>query len=274
MSQLLVGHDVSGNIRPFDRDGDLTGGDKMGSVFFLNFSRLLVKDEIKKGSFEIKFITGSAAAGSDPAATRKNYGDKVIALKDHAATSSYKVNSPAGEYGILYTSSATPNENSGVGLVYYQAGICVLTASVFTSSADFDNVTYTHNFDANFGSCATSADTRNINTVLSGTAISASADGFRARLINVEFNNTTELNSTVYFCRAHHNEFNYSTNPTYQTGSNGQLKHSSFVQNPQTYITTVGLYNDVNELLAVAKLSKPLLKNFERESTIRVKLYY
>jgi len=86
-----------------------------------------------------------------------------------------------------------------------------------------------------------------------------------------------DVSSTHYFIRAKNQHYNYSMNHTYQrTGSNGeingQLLHSTFIQNPQTFITTVGMYNDSNELLAIAKLSKPLLKNFERETTIRVKL--
>ena len=86
-----------------------------------------------------------------------------------------------------------------------------------------------------------------------------------------------DVASTHYFVRVKNTQYNYSTNHSYQrTGSNGelngQLLHNSFIQNPQTFVTTVGLYNDFNELLAVAKLSKPLLKNFERETTIRIKL--
>ena len=86
-----------------------------------------------------------------------------------------------------------------------------------------------------------------------------------------------DVTSTHYFVRAKNQQYNYSTNHSYQrTGSsgqlNGQLLHTSFIQNPQTFITTVGLYNSNSELLAIAKLSKPLLKNFERETTLRVKL--
>ena len=271
MAQMLVGFDHTGAIRQFDKDGDLTGGSKIKEAFFLSFARLLTKDEIQKNTFRMSFATASLVL--DGASDTGPKFAHAMTVGDYGADTSYKVNSPSGEYGILYTSSATPNENSGVGLVYYQAGICVLTASVFTSSADFDNVTYTHNFDANFGSCATSADTRNINTVLSGTAISASADGFRARLINVEFNNTTELNSTIYFCRAHHGDFNYSSNPTYLSDSKIRVKEVSKDQ-PVSYITTVGLYSADKELLAVAKLSEPLKKTPSNELTLRVRLDY
>ena len=89
----------------------------------------------------------------------------------------------------------------------------------------------------------------------------------------MSFNNTTELNSTVYFCRANSNEFNYSSNPSNTSGS-GELRHDVMINSPQSYITTVGLYNDNNDLLATAKLSKPLLKDFTKEALVRIKLDY
>ena len=62
------------------------------------------------------------------------------------------------------------------------------------------------------------ASTTRDNTFKAKT-IKEISDGFRHRLQNVQFNNTTELNSTIYFCRANHQEFNYSTNPTYTNAS-------------------------------------------------------
>lgn len=81
------------------------------------------------------------------------------------------------------------------------------------------------------------------------------------------------VTSNYVFVRARNSEFNYSTNPSNITGS-GELKHSIMINNPQAYITTVGLYNDSNDLLAVAKLSRPLLKDFTKEALIRIKLDY
>jgi hypothetical protein len=74
------------------------------------------------------------------------------------------------------------------------------------------------------------------------------------------------------FVRPQSTEFNYSENPSFISGSTGEVLYSQFINNPQTYITTVGLYNDNNELLAVAKLSRPLSKDFTSEALIRVKL--
>jgi hypothetical protein len=87
-------------------------------------------------------------------------------------------------------------------------------------------------------------------------------------------NSSETISSNFVFVRARNSEFNYSTNPSYISGSTGEVVFDQFVNNPQTYITTVGMYNDANELLAVAKLSRPLLKDFTKESLIRVKLDY
>jgi hypothetical protein len=100
----------------------------------------------------------------------------------------------------------------------------------------------------------------NINETLKTISISGSCDSFRHRLYDLDFNNTTELNSTIYFARAGHNEFNYSSNPTYiDSNSQIRVKNSSLDQ-PVSYITTVGLYSADNELLAVAKFQNPSRK--------------
>ena len=80
------------------------------------------------------------------------------------------------------------------------------------------------------------------------------------------------ITSDYVFVRARNSEFNYSENPSFISGSTGEVIYSNFINNPQVYPTTIGLYNDANELLAVAKLSKPLLKDFTKESLVRVKL--
>jgi hypothetical protein len=85
-------------------------------------------------------------------------------------------------------------------------------------------------------------------------------------------NSQENVTSDYVFIRPQNAEFNYTTNPSFISGSTGEVLYSSFINNPQTYITTVGLYNDANELLAVAKLSTPLVKDFTKEALIRVKL--
>jgi hypothetical protein len=85
-------------------------------------------------------------------------------------------------------------------------------------------------------------------------------------------NSQETVTSDFVFCRARNAEFNYTENPSFISGSTGAVLYDLFVNNPTTYITTVGMYNDSNELLAVAKLSKPLKKDFTKEALIRVKL--
>lgn len=85
-------------------------------------------------------------------------------------------------------------------------------------------------------------------------------------------NSDEALTSDFIFIRARNSEFNYSENPSFISGTNGSLIYPQFINNPQVYITTVGLYNDNNELLGVGKLSKPLLKDFTKELLLRVKL--
>ena len=87
-----------------------------------------------------------------------------------------------------------------------------------------------------------------------------------------QLNAEETITSDYVFIRSRNSEFNYSENPSFISGSTGEVVYSQFINNPQVYITTIGMYNDANELLAVAKLSKPLLKNFTKESLVRVKL--
>jgi hypothetical protein len=89
---------------------------------------------------------------------------------------------------------------------------------------------------------------------------------------NFRLNSQETITSDYVFVRARNAEFNYSENPTFISGSTGEVLYNDFINNPQVYFTTVGMYNDNNELLAVAKLSKPLIKDFTKEALIRVKL--
>jgi hypothetical protein len=260
MALILTNLDISGNIRNFDRDGEIDDdqADDMKEVFFLNFTRLLTKDEIKKGSFFLSLFS----SGTIIDAARGN----LITIGDYGALTDYKINSPAGDYGLLFTSSVgvgTDPTNISVGHLYYQAGIAVVTASVF--SGEFGNL------DTNV---TLPAWTGSMSSALTGATITELADGLRYTFVNVAFNNTTELNSTIYFCRAHNTDFNYSSNPTYLSASEIRVKGQNPLADPVSYLTTVGLYSPDNELLAVAKVSEPLKKTPANELTLRVRLDY
>jgi hypothetical protein len=85
-------------------------------------------------------------------------------------------------------------------------------------------------------------------------------------------NSQETISSDYVFVRARNSEFNYSANPSFISGSTGELVDQTFINNPQVYVTTIGMYNDANECIAVAKLSRPLLKDFTKEALVRVKL--
>ena len=108
----------------------------------------------------------------------------------------------------------------------------------------------------------------------SAPAVSPNSDLFQAIELGEEFrlNSEETITSDFVFIRPRSSEFNYSENPSFISGSTGEVLYNNFINNPQTFITTVGMYNDSNELLAVAKLSRPLLKDFTKEALIRVKL--
>jgi hypothetical protein len=243
MAQVLSGFDTTGSVQDFDADGNFAaGGAKHKEVFFINFARLLSKDEIKKGTFSLSVYASGTYADPQTAKT----------ITDAGAATSDKVNSPAGEYAILKDED---EGNASVGLLFYQAGVAVLTASIFDGSTTF------------------SADNKSLELALTGSTIENVVNGFRARWNNCSFNNTTELNSTIYFCRAMNSDFNYSSNPTYTTASKVFVKDEP-EDLPTSYITTVGLYSPDNELLAVAKLSEPIKKTPANELTLRVRLDY
>ena len=298
LAQVLAGFNADGSVLRFDEDGNIVdGGTKLDNCFFLNFSRLLTKDEIKKGSFNLELGVGSTfnqyVGDDDPFQNR-------ILITDASGSTGYKVNSPAGEYGILYaTGSALGGvtdiaPSTGVtpgplwtgsadvaaglrvpcGLLFYQAGIAVISGSVFNANSVGGIL------DAELASSSFLGPEFGINptqgsgfNAVTASSIDTICNGIRNRIYNMSFNNTTELNSTIYFCRANHNDFNYSSNPTYLSESKIRVKNVS-TDSPVSYATTVGLYSSDNELLAVAKLSEPLKKTPETELTLRVRLDY
>lgn len=322
LAQRLVGFSDDGTILKFDKDGDFSGTttDKYNEVVAITLSRLAYKDEIKKGSFEL--VLALNPSGYDPDAGVNtlptddwdwgsgNPGSVLLTIDDVGADSDYKVNSPAGEYGILYanqpagaddlildvTVAPNPGDRAAVGLIYYQAGVIVLNPYLFefydggatlgllntSGGAPGDFGMYLDSAGAYSGP-ATTSDKYLITDFIQGyqsggagdedLTITTFCDAFRQRIYSIEFQNSIELNSTIYFCRVNHNEFNYSSNPSYLDGSRIRVKTNS-MDAPVSYITGVGLYDANNGLLAAAKLSEPVKKSSDVDLTLRVRLDY
>ena len=273
MAQILVGYDKLGSINRFDSDGDLftTTNDKMNDVVFMTFSRLLVKDEIQKGTFTLELgVSGSYTAPFDGTSVTETGGR--ITLKDNGAQSDYRVNSPTGEYGILYAENSlgfplngvTGSKQQKAGLIFYQAGVVAITSSVFLGAADGGMLS---------SSAQWNPAQQFITASLIGSNVETNANNLRHRIYNIAFNNSIELNSAIYFCHLGANEFNYSANPTYLSGSQIVVKAQS-TDDPVSYLTTIGLYSSDNQLMATAKVSEPIKKTPATSLTFRVRLDY
>ena len=164
-----------------------------------------------------------------------------------------------GELATDTTHTANNGYNKGgYGLVYPDLGIIVLNAGRLKQRGIRPVGTMT-------ASNTNNQFNKTLFAAISGAASYNASYGFQAR-------SEEEVASTFYYIRVKNADYNFSNNPTFTTGSLGALKHASMIKDPKTYITTVGLYNDKQELLATAKLSKPLLKSFDRESLIKIKL--
>jgi len=228
---------------------DGTNTRNVNEIFAINFNRARAKEALDPGNWELTI----SASKSDRAS---------IVLKDNSGDSAGTSGIAGKVYDVISGSigaAGTFTSERTFGKFYPEQGMIILDAGLIGDQA----MTRTANVGVTSGSNVVGFPGNNAkfyNHIKGGAS-------FKAR-------NAQALTCTYYFCRIKNQEFNYSNNPTFVTGSNGTLKHTTFRQNPQTYITTVGMYNNANELLAVAKLSKPLLKSFSREALIKVKLEY
>jgi len=154
-----------------------------------------------------------------------------------------------GTAGSLANSGYVANSGS-YGLVFPDLGTIILNPYAISQSINVAP------------SRSNNSDGFNNDTLF--TAISKGA--------SFALNSQETITSDFVFVRARNSEFNYSENPSFISGSTGEVIYDEFINQPQVYVTTVGMYNDSNELLAVAKMSRPLLKDFTKEALVRVKL--
>lgn len=240
----------------FNANGDGTTYNAK-DVFVININRARYREKLDPGNWEL-WISGS-------------HGNLIKLIDDSGATSDSSVKSSQrvfnvvsgsiqnGTSDIKTTAVAQSATNGSFGYVYPELGVIVLNAQQVSASAA-SGVTGTTN-----GINLTRSSATNDNTSYELVNAIVGGGKFQAR-------REEQIKSSHYFCRVKSDQYNYSQNPTYYTGSNAELKNSTFVQDPKSYITTVGLYNNKNELLAVAKLSQPLLKSKDREAVIKVRL--
>ncbi len=199
-------------------------------------------------------------------------GTQILTLTDNSKISTGNVYGNAGRVyqvvsgseGAVYTGTNANGwtaTKGSYGLFLPDVGLILLNGEALDLSAGNGGIALTTGRNSN---------TNDANMGKLNTAISKSVAGGNTFRLNSQ----ETLASDFYFVRAQNADFNYSSNPSFVSGSTGQLLWPSMQNNPQTFITTVGLYNDSNELCATAKLSRPLVKDFTKELLVRVKLDY
>jgi len=254
-------------LSPTDTRFTTAGSGSTDYIYIVNFKRNRLKERLDAGNFELPLRTISGSRPTNATGSIITSGSNIITLIDDSSISTAAVGDSGKVYNIVSGSinSGVFNPSAPVyyGLAYPDYGTLILDGKMLDQQL---------RFQTNTGSSSEGNNHFALFHSISGSATllnSASNDpyGFLAR-------NSEKVTSTHYFVRVKNAEYNFSNNPSYVTGSVGQVAQSTFISDPKTYITTVGLYNDSQQLLAVAKLSKPLLKSFQREALIRVKLDY
>ena len=219
---------------------------RFDDLFFLSFRRRIFKDEIKKGDTRITVQRSGAS------------GDTLI-LSDAGGATAFTVG-PPGDQAPLYSGSTQ------IGQVYYNAGIVVIATGEFGTNNAVDGIYWSGTIEtAHSGTLMSVAVTGTIDNVV---------DGFKNRVNQCNFNNQTNLHSTIYFCRAQHDEFNYSSNPSFIDTDGRVIPTSGSDNQTRSYITKCGLYDIQDNLLGVASLSEPVKKSPDSELTIKVRLSY
>ena len=222
----------------FSFDG---GSTTSNSIYVINISRARYKESLLPGSFN---LTLGGASGS-----RKFTDDSGTTNLTRFIGENRYYNIISGSNGAYYT-TGTPSPY--YGLFFPDLNIAVLDANALTGSN-------TPAFNYATGSTTAFNHINLYKAMVSGSSF--------------ELKSSETISARYFFTRIKNSEYNYTSNPSI-IDANGNLLYTTLINNPQTYITTVGMYNDSNELLAVAKLSKPLVKDFTKEALIRVKLDY
>jgi len=253
-AQILLDEDES--LFTFT-DGTDTGGETSNQIYAINISRARYKEEMDAGNWSIQ-ISGSNGISTFIDDSGKKFSDRVGKAGRVFNIASGSLN--LGTENEATIQSTISSNGEGYGLFYPDQGILV-----FNPTALHDTIgTSIDSGSIEGASLYTGTDREGKNQFLLHNAIKGGSD-FQAR-------RTENVSTSHYFVRATNREFNFSNNPTFSTGSDGRFSESTFERNPITFITTVGLYNDANEMLAVAKTSQPIPKSFDKEILIKVKL--
>ena len=223
------------------------GSDKPNDIYIINIARNRYKEHIQPGSLTLRMNNGIS---------------NVVLTDDSQVTSTTNYTTAGTLYYTLISGSAgvaaASSLNTSVyGYLFPNSDIIILNPTALGKAGNAGGIAFTP---------TVSAPGINNNVQQSVYQIVSSSANFALQ-------SAENISAHYFFTRVKNQDFNYTTNPSI-IDDNGNLIYTTLINNPQTFITTVGMYNDSNELLAVAKLSKPLVKDFTKEALIKVKLDY
>jgi hypothetical protein len=236
--------------------GSVAASHDLRNFYVLNVNRARYKEKLDPGNIQIN-LSGS---------------NGIITLIDDSGGTDENVTTAGRVYNLVSGSLNIGNSLSasiaqvrdtytqqGYGLFYPDMGVILLNPTALSASVQGTLAAAVGSTTSQYHQSGSSSGSLKLFDALKGGA------DFQAR-------RTENVSTSHYFVRANNREFNFSNNPTFVTGLVGAFVQPLFERDPKVYITTVGLYDDANELLAVAKTSKPIEKSFDKEVAIKVKL--
>lgn len=273
---------------------------EVDAAVFIAYKRLFSRDQIKRETFAMRFYqsasyvdttftTGGGKGDAPPASPANGVPNLYVTSTSGSViftdigSSDNRDFSVGGQYGYLVNAS---NTSKAVGLIYYDHGIAVLDVEKITSGSQFISGTISAMHPLGRVTLGANGNSKVVPDLVTSGSVDDIIDHFcyarfgSGALTAMTFQNVTNINSSLIFCRALPDDFNYSSNPTYVENSGDQLGRltiydpslSDEMQEPFAYITTIGLYDNAGGLVAVAKLSRPVEKNPGRDLTFRVRL--
>lgn len=282
-ASYLLGNADAQFKAPFDN-----GGTAINHALFLNYKRLFTRDGIKKNTYAIKMYRSASHTDGQANLHVTSISGSTIFADEPAQTPDFQAG-PVGD--IKNTANST---EPAVGLIFYDKGTVVLdiekvfsgsqalsgTIDAMANASTIDGATIAEGSTV-MGSSAGNPNAKFVPDLMFSGSIDQIVDHIAATrfssgsLTGMTFQNKTNINSTLIFCRATADEFNYSSNPTF-TDSSGNIvvidSNQEGIQRSFTFPTTVGLHDQFGQTLAVAKLSRPIEKNDEKDITFRIRL--
>lgn len=268
-AQQLLGDDT----QAFTFISGSSTGTTIKEALFFSYKRLFTRDQLKRETYALRMFY----SGSTPNGFLNVNGTAEKIYTDLGSSTNVNFAFPGGSVGTIVDTATT----SSVGLIWHDQGIVVLDASrVFDTAQTLKGTIQSIN-------SPTEPFQGQLLNPTKALFYSASIDDILDHVCSTRltgsdatvmaFQNQTNINSSVYFCKFQADRFNYSSNPTY-TDNDGRIvvidPGQEDVQRSFAFITSIGLYDADNNLLAVAKTSRPILKNYQREFSVKVRLDY